>query len=177
MADVAENKDGLEPTANQTPEGNETPKPAGDEDSKLFEGIPEDHPIRKYVPKLRNENASKRQAIHERDASLTELKGKLDAAKTPEEFQKLVEEHGKEIAKKDLVIARKDVAREFNLPAKVESALAGTDLESLRAEAKEWQELFGNRKPAPLTPSGGRTPAEPVVDVKSMADSIRARRQ
>lgn len=174
----------LEPTpastneagASTEPKGGNEP-PAGDEESKLFEGIPDDHPIRKYVPKLRNENASKRQSLHERDALNAELKTKLEASKTTEEVSQLIAEYDEKLAEKDLQIVRKDIAREFGLPAKVETALAGKDLESLRTEAKEWQELFGNRKPAPLTPTGGRTPAEPAEDVKSLAKSIRSRRQ
>lgn len=174
MAEEANKVEGQEPEPTDNPTEPNEGKPKGDD---LFEGIPEDHPVRKVVSDLRGENASKRQAIHERDASLNELKGKLESAKTAEEFNKLVEDHAKAIAEKDLLITRKDVAREFGLPVKVESALQGTDLESLRTEAREWQELFGGKKPAPLTPTGGRTPAEPVDDIKSLAASIRSRRQ
>lgn len=175
MAGEANKVEGQEPE----PTNNQTVEPTGEKPKSddLFEGIPEDHPVRKVVSDLRGENASKRQAIHERDTSLEEMKSKLEAAKTPEEFNQLVESHAKAIAEKDLQITRKDVAREFGLPAKVESALQGTDLEALRTEAQEWQELFGGKKPAPLTPTGGRTPAQPVDDVKSLAATIRSRRQ
>lgn len=174
MAGEANKVEGQEPEATDKPTEQTNEKPKGDD---LFEGIPADHPVRKVVSDLRGENASKRQALHERDSSLADLKGKLDSTKTVEEFNKLVEDHAKAIADKDLQITRKDVAREFGLPAKVESALQGADLEALRAEAKEWQDLFGNKKPAPLTPTGGRTPAEPASDVSSMVKSIRERRQ
>ncbi|GAA1411922.1 hypothetical protein AUR04nite_00480 [Glutamicibacter uratoxydans] len=174
MAEEANKVEGQEPAPTNDPTPTEPEKAKGDD---LFEGIPADHPVRKVVSDLRGENASKRQAIHERDASLAEMTSRLEAAKTPEEFNKLVEDHAKAIAEKDLEITRKDVAREFGLPAKVESALSGKDLESLRTEAQEWQELFGKRKPAPLAPSGGRTPAEPVGDAQAMADDIRARRR
>jgi len=175
MAEEANKVEGQEPE----PTNNQTAEPNGEKSKSddLFEGIPDDHPVRKVVSDLRGENASKRQAIHERDASLTDMKSKLEQAKTPEEFNRLIEDHAKAIADKDLQITRKDVAREFGLPAKVETALQGADLESLRTEAKEWQELFGGKKPAPLTPSGGRTPGEPVDDVKSLAAQIRSRRQ
>ncbi|WP_346921952.1 hypothetical protein [Glutamicibacter creatinolyticus] len=183
MADV--NKvEGQEPTTNE--EGNQNPAEAGanpepknegDGGPDLFEGIPDDHPVRKEVTKLRNENASRRQAVHERDTLVDELKGKLADAKTPEEVKSLTDDYEKKLADKDLAITRKDVARDFGLPKKVEDALQGQDLESLRAEAQEWQELFGPKKPAPLTPTGGRTPAGPREDVTSMAKSIRARRQ
>ena len=181
MANLADLEDApAAPNDNETPkapEGGETPKPVGDDESKLFDGIPEDHPIRKYIPKLRNENASRRQQVHERDEAISELQGKLKDAKTPDDFNALIEAHNKVVAEKDLALARKDVAREFGLPPKVESALSGGDLEALRTEAKEWQELFGNRTPAPLPPSGGRSPSEPKSDVASAVAAIRAQRQ
>lgn len=185
MANLANSSEGdqaLSDTDNtNTQTVTEGAKPSGEagagNSADLFEGIPDDHPVRKVVQDLRGENASKRQLIHERDSLVDELKGQLAEAKTPEEVKKLTDTYEAKLAEKELAITRKDVAREFGLPAKVESALKGADLESLRTEAKEWQELFGGLKPAPLTPSGGRSPAEPVDDVKSIVDSIRSRRQ
>ena len=175
MADVVEDQESNNTNTDETTETEGSKNPEGGSD--LFEGIPEDHPVRKEVSKLRTENASKRQSIHERDALVDDLKAKLEGAKSAEELDALKSEYDRKLAEKELLIARKDVAREFSLPAKVESALKGEDLEALRAEAKEWQELFGTKKPEPLKPSGGRTPGSSPDDAKSFAAKIRAQRQ
>lgn len=170
--------DGPEPvvTPNDTNANDGDGKPV-DKTSDLFDGIPDDHPVRGEVTKLRNENASRRQSVHEKDSLVTELTTKLEGSKTAEELQTIVSEYDSKLTAKQLELDRKTVASELSLPGELAARLAGNTIDELRADGTVLAEYFKGRKPAPLTPAGGSTPKVQASDAKAVAERIRANRR
>ena len=167
----SEGSDGTQSTEGE--EGSEKPS------SKLWEGVPEEHPLRDHVKSLNAENAAKRVENRNLQTANDELQGKLKDAKTPEEFQAAISEYTSKVDEAKTEALRERVARQHGLPDPLADRLRGTTEEELVADAVALQSLVGPAAPAPTprnAPSGGLKPADKPVDSAELADQIRNRR-
>lgn len=146
--------------AGDPPAGNE-PDPSGDEggkdnddDSKLdLDGA------RAELTRVRQEAAKYRTRLRDAEA-------KLSTAKSPEDVEVALTELREQNAALELSVTRSEVARKFNLPEDLASALQGGDRDALEAHAK----VLAKYAPASesgeprggLDPTGDDEPFDPV---------------
>ena len=147
--------------------------------SPLWEGIPEDHPVRNEVRSLREESASRRKEVQREREAREALESKFKDAKTPEEFQAAVEDFTQKLQAAQGEALRERVGRQFGLPDVLVARLQGDDEAALTEDAKAMQALLKQPvPPAPKNPpSGGLTPGSQAEDPKALAARIRQRRR
>lgn len=160
-----------------SPEGAQPPA----DDSGLWEGVDESHPLRKTVADLRSESAARRTENRRLQEANDELKRQLDSATSNEDYQAAIAEYDDKIKAANLEAARERTGRKFGLPDALVSRLAGDTEEALEADAKELQALVAPQgapapTPAPQNPPrGGLNPNEERVDPAATAAAIRKR--
>lgn len=163
-----------EPTS---PEGAQPPA----DDSGLWEGVDESHPLRKTVADLRSESAARRTENRRLQEANDELKQQLDSATSNEDYQAAIAEYDDKIKAANLEAARERTGRKFGLPDALVSRLAGDTEEALEADARELQALVAPQgAPAPVPapqdpPRGGLKPNEERMDPAATAAAIRKR--
>lgn len=115
----------------------------------LWDGIPEDHPVRTEVANAREEAGKYR-------TKLREIEEQFKDAKTPEEYAAVTRD-----------LNKANVAREFNLSDDVLEFLTGDSPEALKVQGEKLSKLGAPAEPAPepvtkvvtqTTPAGGLTP-------------------
>jgi hypothetical protein len=163
-------------TEQESTEGKEG---AESESSPLWDGVPDDHPLREHVKSLNAEAAAKRVENRSLRENLETLQSQLSEAKTPEEFQAAVDEYKQKLDETQVEVMRERVARKFGLPDPLAERLRGSTEEELTADAESLRGLIGAPTP-PATPknppSGGLTPGNKAEDPAARAERIRKRR-
>lgn len=176
MADTGNTTEGQEPEStdesetDQVEEGVENPADAEDTDEGTdaddaagpdkWDGIPEDHWVRKELDKVRRDAAARR-------VEARELKDKLSNSKSDEEVQQILADYDQKLAEADMKVAKLDAGRKFGLPDELIARLQGSTPEELLADAEKLAPLISKspRVPAPVPPSGGRNPREGSDDL------------
>lgn len=163
-------------TEQESTEGTEGAESAS---SPLWDGVPDDHPLREHVKSLNAEAAAKRVENRSLRENVEQLQAQLAEAKTPEEFQAAVDEYKGKLEQTQAEVMRERVARKFNLPDALAERLRGSTEEELTADAESLRELIGEPTP-PATPknppSGGLNPGNKAEDPAAKAARIRQRR-
>lgn len=147
--------------------------------SPLWEGVPEEHPLREHVKSLNAESAAKRIENRNLREANEKLQAQLTEAKTPEEFQAAVDEYKTKLSETQVEVLRERVARKFGLPDTLAERLRGSTEEELTADAESLKGFLGTPTPpaTPKTPpSGGLNPGSKVEDPAARAARIRQRR-
>lgn len=183
MPEEVKNEEGQAPEEqNAAPE--ETPgeevqeEPKGEETPTLWDGIPEDHPVRSEVERLRKESAAKRISAQQAKQESEELKTKLSEAKTAEEVQSLISDYEEKVSALEGAMLRSSVASEYKLPADLAELLKGDDEESLKAHAEKLSRYVPkSQAPSAGDPLGGKKPGEVPVDINSTLAQIKANRR
>lgn len=159
-------------SSNENPEGQEGAT------SGLYEGIPEEHPIRAELTSVRAEAASRRSENRALQTTIDELREQLGNAKTQEEFDQAIADYDRKVQAATLEATRERVGRTYGLPDQLVSRLTGDTEEELIADAQALQGVLGNRPPAPPKnpPSGGLNPKEERFDAKATAARLQRRR-
>lgn len=166
------------------PAGENPPEPPVDPEaasSKLYEGIPEDHPIRTELESVRQESAARRILVRELEQTKEALTTQLSEAKTPEEFQAAVADYENKVAEATLTATKERVGRTHGLPDALVARLQGKNEEELTADAAALKALLPADQPAPTPPapkdppSGGLTPHQRATSAKEAAERIRQR--
>ena len=106
------------------------------------------------IKNLRSEAASYRTGNRE-------LRDQLSKAKSPEDFEALVNDYTTKITGLELEIAKRDAAASAGLPPDFAARLRGSTPEELAADAKDFAAKLPKPQPASLPaphPTGGRTP-------------------
>lgn len=159
-------------------EGSGTQEKSKEEPSPLWEGIDEDHPVRKEVEKLRKEAADRRTTAQQIKQENEALKGQLEKAKTPEEYQELMDNYEAKVHALESTALRSQVASEFRLPNDLAELLKGDDEEALKAHAEKLSQYVPKgQTPSGGNPRGGKNPNMDVIDVESTLETIRRNRQ
>lgn len=164
----------------QSQEGESTQEEKNPEgESPLWEGIPEDHPVRAEVERLRKESAAKRTTAQQIKQENEELKAKLAEAKSAEEVSELIEDWQSKVSQAELAATRERIGRRHSLPDEVVELLKGSDEESLEQHAQKLKELFGSSRPTPPTPParGGKSPGDETGDPRSYLAAIKKNRR
>lgn len=160
-----------------SPEGAQQPA----DESGLWEGVDESHPLRKTVADLRSESAARRTENRRLQEANDELKRQLGSATSNEDYQAAIAEYDDKIKAANLEAARERTGRKFGLPDALVSRLAGDTEEALEADARELQALVAPQgAPAPVPapqdpPRGGLKPNEERMDPAATAAAIRKR--
>lgn len=156
----------------ETPDGEESTT------SGLYEGIPEEHPIRSELTSVRAEAASRRNENRALQSTIDDLREQLGKAKTQEEFDQAIADYDQRVNAATLEATRERVGRTYGLPDELVSRLQGDTEEELAADAQALQGLMGTKRQAPPQnpPSGGLNPNEERFDAKSVAARLRKSR-
>lgn len=174
---------GQEPNAgtgeSQEPVETEPQAPASDGGDDLYEGIAEDHPVRKVITQLRKENAERRTKVNTFEERVTELESQLENATELPEVKSLVERFAGENKALKIQALQKDAAGEHKLPASLATRLQGETEEEIYADAKALAETLPEPG-APTTPTapprGGRTPSAPAVTPEALLEQMKSQR-
>lgn len=151
------------------------------DESGLWEGVADDHPLRKTVSDLRTESAARRTENRRLQEANDELRTQLTNATSNEDFQTAIAEYDDKVKAAQLEAARERTGRKYGLPDALVSRLAGESPEELEADAKELQALVAPQgaptpPPAPQPPArGGLDPNEERTDPAETAAAIRKR--
>lgn len=135
----------------------------------LWDGIPENHPVRQEVRNLRQEAAAKRTENKSLQDTISELEQQTAEMKSPDEFQKAVSEAQDKVRKANLATARERFGRTHNLPESLIPRLEGETDEEIEADALRLKEDLGikvstkRQGPPKSPPAGGLNPADEQV--------------
>jgi hypothetical protein len=147
-------------------------------DNGLWDGIDEDHPVRKVVQDLRREAAEKRTQNKTLQDTITSLEEQTREMKSPDEFQQAVAEAQQEAKKANLTAARERVARQHNLPESLIPRLRGDSAEELEADARQLRDDLGLDKKSTTPPRGplrgGLDPTEQGPTEEQLIEQIRS---
>lgn len=158
------------------------PAPKGDDQQgggDLWEGIPEDHPVRKKVADLNAESAARRVEARSLQEAKDELEAKIAELKTPEEFAAAIDEYKGKVAKAELEATKERVGRTYGLPDALVARLAGDTEEAIVEDAKALQALVSPNTPPPTPkdpPRGGLQPEKKALSAAEMAKKIASSR-
>lgn len=171
-----------EPTATSNEEVNEQ-EGAGAEapvEPSLWEGIPEEHPVRAEVANLRREAAAKRTSAQQVKQENEQLQQSLKGAKTSEEVEQLIQDWQGKVSQAELAATRERVGRRHKLPDEFVELLKGETEEDLDEHGQTLKGLLGssgNGAPPPEPPRGGRSPNDATPDPKQNLSAIKASRR
>lgn len=158
--------------------GNEGQQNDNTQDSPLWEGIAEDHPVRGEVTKLRNEAAQRRATAAQVKQENENLQAQLADAKTPDEVQALVSQYETKIEGYEREATRSRIASEYQLPADLAGLLTGDDEAALKTHAETLAKYIPKPQGPPTpTPSGGRTPGDADTSIESNLAALRSLRR
>lgn len=153
--------------ATKVPEAPEASEPKDDD---LWAGVPEEHPVRDLVRSLRSESASKRTENRSLQEIVDQLKADAADMKTPEEFQKAIDESNKKIREANLTAARERAGRTHGLPESLIPRLAGETEEEVLEDAERLKADLGlagqKQGPPKPSPQGGKTPGTKGLNVE-----------
>lgn len=170
MADkINDANDGQAPNDGEGNDTNEGSTP------DLFEGIPEDHPVRKTVEDLRRENAAKRTSTQSVKQENEQLKQKLAEAKTEEDIKAAVTAWEARYEETQVELLKERVARTHGVPDAFLEFLTAKDEETLTKQAEKLKAV-GTPAPPATPPVGGRNPRSEPLDPQSAAEKIRKSR-
>ena len=141
----------------------------------LFEGIPDDHPVRKTVEELRRENASKRTSANSVAQENEQLKQKLASAKTEDDVKAAVTAWEARYEEAQVELLKERVARTHGVPDAFLEFLTAKDEETLIKQAEKLKAV-GTPAPPATPPVGGRNPRSEPLDPQSAAEKIRQSR-
>lgn len=148
-------------------------------DSPLWDGIPDDHPVRSEVQKLRDEAASKRTEARAQREAKEALEAQLQNATSKEDFDKAIADYEVKLQQATIETTRERVGRTHGLPDELVARLQGATEAELEADATALKAVLGNRTPAPTPknpPSGGLSPRQETSDPAAIAARIASAR-
>lgn len=164
----------------------ESTEPAGDQgtnkESGLWDGIPEEHPIRKEFQGLRQEAAARRVENKELKESLQELEQTVEGLDSVDDLQAAISEANRRAEKAQLDLTRVTVGHEHRLPEALHSRLQGKTPEEITEDAKRLQiELgidpdtgkSGFQGPPKPPPAGGLKPQDKNSDAEAILANLR----
>lgn len=123
----------------------------------------------------RNELTNVRQEAGKYRQMAREAKAALEAAKTPEEVEKVTADLTSKVAELEHEILRRDVATDVGLPKALAARLNGSTKEELEADAKSLLALVSTPQ-EPERLGGGLDPSDTSDDFDPVAAARKARR-
>lgn len=168
-----------EATSTEATSGESGTGSSEEEVSPLWEGISEDHPVRKEVKKLREEAAAKRTNAQQIAQENETLKTQLKEAKTPEEVQSLISEHEKTVNSLRSQMLREKIANTFKLPEDLAELLKGDDEDALKAHAEKLSQYVPKSQTSPsgTPPRGGKNPTAETMDIDDIVKLVESNRR
>lgn len=170
-------------TDEETPQvADEAEEEAPKEESTLWDGIPEDHPIRKEFKSLRDEAAARRVENKSLKDSFNSLEQRVEELDSPEDYQKAIAEANRKAEEAQLELKRVTIGNAAHLPPALHSRLQGKTEDELKADAAALQKELGidpatgkrgYQGPPKPPATGGLTPSQRSEDSQQILKNLR----